>query len=123
LPGVPWANYGFLAVLLILVTLWVVFDRPQRVVWARRWSEWCQDRGTRRMDRSVARDRQRYEDARRQADLDAIYRHYRTSVRFYQAGGDPGELMPVWLPSKGPHPGASTAVREPESSSSQRPSW
>jgi hypothetical protein len=120
---VSWANISYIVVLLVLLIGWVAFDRPQRAVWARRWSEWRQDRGTRRMDRSVTRDRERYDDARRQADLDAIYRHYRTSVRYYQAGHDPGELMPVWLPSKGPHPGAATGEREPESSSSQRPSW
>lgn len=99
-----WANVGFIVVLVMALALWVAFDPAGRAQFARR-----------RTERRAAR-RARAEQGRiERADHDALHRHYRTSVRYYQAGGDPGELAPVWLPSKGPHPG--TGSRSPESSS------
>lgn len=114
-----WANAAFIAVLLLALVGWVMFDRVHRQQRAQRKRERLERKAGDRADRLIAAAGRE----RRQADLDAIHRHYRTMVRFYHAGYDPAELSPVWLPSKGPHPGVSHETREPESSSSQRPSW
>ncbi len=108
---VSWANIGFVVVLGMLLVAWVACEPERRRAWARRWRA---KQAIRRAVR-VVRDEERAAEQVEQADLAAIHRTYRTSVRYYQAGHDPGELAPVWLPSKGPHPG--TGRRSPESSS------
>lgn len=105
-----WANIEFVGAVLALLVAWVVFDRPHR-------DRRVEHRGLRRQRRA---DEARIA-ARRQADLDVLYRHYRTMVRYYQAGHDPGELSPPRLPGRGAVP-APTARRSPSSSSNQSPS-
>lgn len=109
-----WANVGFIVVLVMLLAAWVACDPQRRRGWARQRAVRRAERVVRAAHRDQQREQRAVSRAREQADLDAIHRNYRTSVRYYQAGGDPGELGPVWLPSKGPHPG--TGSRSPESS-------
>lgn len=106
--GVSWANIEFVAALLGALIGWVILDRPHR-----------EGRAARRQ----RRDDEDRAAAIRRTDLEVLHRHYRTSVRYYQAGHDPGELSPPSLPGRSPAPpGAPTARRSPSSSSNQSPS-